>query len=181
MMNEPINKNLCHQFSVLLSYPVSGLQNTAIMCRDSLARISPDAACQLHEFIDFVDTADRAQIEEIYTSTFDLQPVCHPYVGYQLCGENQKRAMFLMKMQQIYRHYDYTPGNELPDHLCEILRFISRTNAPDCCQELIDDGVLPALEKIIQAIENDDHPYKRLLMTLQCFLSESRTENGALL
>ncbi len=24
------------------------------------------------------------QIEELYTITFDMQPVCYPYVGYQL-------------------------------------------------------------------------------------------------
>ncbi len=180
MMNGQISKNICRQFSELLSYPVPGVQETAIACKDTLSKNWPEAACQLHGFIDLLESTAPARVEEMYTSTFDLQPVCHPYIGYQLCGENQKRAMFLMKMQQIYREQDFIPGNELPDHLCEVLRFIGTVNAPECCRELIDDGVLPALEKIIQAIENDDHPYKGLLKALQRFLNESNAENGAL-
>ncbi|WP_051689835.1 nitrate reductase molybdenum cofactor assembly chaperone [Pelobacter seleniigenes] len=180
MMNCQISKNICRQFSALLSYPDSGVKQTAVACKDALFKTCPEAAGKLNEFIALVELADPARIEEMYTSTFDLQPVCHPYIGYQLCGESQKRALFLMKMQQIYRAQGFIPGNELPDHLSEVLRFIGTVNDPECCRELIDDGVLPALEKIIQAIENDDHPYKELLKALQSFLNKSNAENGAL-
>lgn len=179
-MNSRISKNICRHFSALLSYPDPGVQTTTADCKEGLSKACPEAAQQLDGFMTLVELADPARIEELYTSTFDLQPICHPYIGYQLCGESQKRALFLMKLRQIYREQEFVSGNELPDHLSEVLRFIGTTNAPECCRELINDGVLPALEKIIQAIENDDHPYKGLLKALQSFLNESNAENGAL-
>lgn len=180
LMNSQVNKDICRQFSTLLSYPVADLQTTASACQQALETAWPQAVDPLRGFMDMVETADQARVEEIYTSTFDLQPVCHPYIGYQLCGENQKRAIFLMKMQQIYREQGFNQGNELPDHLSEVLRFIGTSGTAESCQELVDDGLLPALEKIIQAIESDDHPYKGLLKALQNFLSQSNAENGAL-
>ena len=129
--------------------------------------------------MDLLETASQAQIEETFTSTFDLQPLSHPYVGYQLCGESQQRTMFLMKLQEIYRQHDYNSGSELPDHIGQVLRFIGITNDRSCRQELIEDGLLPALAKIIPEIENDDHPYKGLLKALQGFLSENSADKGA--
>ena len=174
------HQDICRQFATLLSYPEAGVQTTAAACRELLQENRPEVAPQLQSFVDLLATSDQAQIEELFTATFDLQPVCHPYVGYQLCGENQKRSIFLMKMHQIYREHDFNPGIELPDHLGEMLRFIGTTGDQICRQELISDGLLPAVEKIIAGIDNDDHPYKGLLKALHSFLHVSSAEKGAL-
>lgn len=173
------HQDICRQFAVLLSYPTTESQTTAASCQELLQENRPESTLQLDEFIDFLQSTAPARIEEMFTSTFDLQPLCHPFVGYQLCGESQQRTMFLIKLQEIYRQHDYNSGSELPDHICQILRFIGITSDQSCRQTLIDDGLLPALEKIILAIENDDHPYKGLLKTLQSFLSGSHAEKGA--
>ena len=175
-----IHQEICRHFAALLSYPDANAQTTAAACRTLLQQNCPDVVPGLQGFVDLLTTAEPSRIEEIYTATLDLQPVCQPYVGYQLCGENQKRGMFLMKMQQLYREHDFACGVELPDHLSEMLRFIGTTNDQDCRRDLIWDGVLPALEKIIQSIDNDDHPYKGLLKVLQRFLNEGSSEKGAL-
>ena len=180
MTSLQIHQDICRQFATLLSYPNAEASATAVACQKLLQENRPEIAPQLQNFVELVKSSDRARVEEIFTSTFDLQPVCHPYVGYQLCGESQQRTMFLMKLQELYRQHDYHPGGELPDHLSEMLRFIGITGDQSCRQELISDGVLPALEKIIQAIENDDHPYKGLLKALHSFLSDTGAEKGAL-
>ena len=174
------HQQICQQFSALLSYPDAAVQTTAAACQKLLQQHFPEVAPQLQSFITALAETDQARIEEIFTSTFDLQPLCHPFVGYQLCGESQQRTMFLMKLQEIYRQHDYSAGSELPDHISEMLRFIGRIDDQVCRDELIIDGLLPALEKIIAAIENDDHPYKGLLKTLQSFLTESSADKGAL-
>jgi nitrate reductase delta subunit len=174
------HQDICRQFAALLSYPDPELQKTAASCQQLLQENRPEVATQLQRFIDLLAATEQARIEEIFTSTFDLQPVCHPYIGYQLCGESQQRTMFLMKLQELYRQHDYQSGCELPDHLSEVLRFVGITNDQGCRQELIGDGVIPALEKLIPAIENDDHPYKGLLKALHSFLTESSAEEGAL-
>ena len=174
------HQQICRKFSALLSYPDTEVQATAAACQQLLQQNRPEVAPQLQSFITALAVTDQARIEEIFTATFDLQPLCHPFVGYQLCGESQQRTMILMKLQEIYRQHDYSSGTELPDHLSEVLRFIASTNDQVCRDELINDGLLPALEKIIAAIENDDHPYKGLLKTLQSFLTESSADKGAL-
>lgn len=85
-----------------------------------------------------------------------------------------------MQMQQLYRQHNFNQSSELPDHLGEMLRFVGTTNDQLCRQELIDDGLLPALEKIIAGIDNDDHPYQGLLKSLYSFLCESSAEKGDL-
>lgn len=174
------HQDICRQFSALLSYPTAEVQTTATACQHLLQENRSEAATQLGDFVAHLASTDPAKLEELFTATFDLQPLCHPYVGYQLCGENQKRGLFLMKMQQLYRLHDFNPSTELPDHLGEMLRFIGTTNDQVCRQELISDGVLPALEKIIAGLDNDDHPYQGLLKALHSFLSESSAEKGAL-
>jgi nitrate reductase delta subunit len=173
------HQDICRQFAVLLSYPDSEVQANAAACRELLQKNQLEPAAQLQNFIELLESADQAQIEEMFTSTFDLQPLCHPYIGYQLCGESQQRTMFLIKLQEVYRQHDYNSGSELPDHISEMLRFIGITDDQNCRRELIDEGLLPALEKIIPAIENDNHPYKGLLKALQSFLSGSSAEKGA--
>ncbi len=173
------HQDLCRQFAALLDYPAADLRQTAADCLEQLRGNRPEVAAQLLPFADFLAASDRSRIEEVFTATFDLQPLCHPYVGYQLCGESQQRTMFLMKLQELYREHDFRTGSELPDHLSEMLRFIGCVNDVHCRRELIDDGLLPALEKIIQGIDNDDHPYQGLLKTLHSFLSERSAEKGA--
>jgi nitrate reductase molybdenum cofactor assembly chaperone NarJ/NarW len=173
MTNSQAHQDICRQFADLLSYPTETVRETTIACQGLLRPLRPEAAAQLQSFAEFLLTTEGARIEEIFTSTFDLQPICHPYVGYQLCGESQQRGMFLMKLNVIYREHGYDPGRELPDHFSELLRFIGSSDDRNCCQILIDDGLLPAVEKIISGIENDDHPYKWLLKSLRSFLTES--------
>ena len=175
-----VHQDICRQFAALLSYPDAEVQTTAITCQQSLQINCSESAPQLQKFVEYLASTDQAQSEELFTATFDLQPLCYPYVGYQLCGENEKRGMFLMQMQQLYRQHNFNQSSELPDHLGEMLRFVGTTNDQLCRQELIDDGLLPALEKIIAGIDNDDHPYQGLLKSLYSFLCESSAEKGDL-
>ena len=80
--------------------------------------------------------------------------------------------MFLMKLNEIYKQHDFQAGLELPDHIGEMLRFVGITDDQNCRQELLDDGLAPALEKLIPGIENDEHPYKGVLKALHSFLTE---------
>lgn len=169
------HQELCRDFAVLLSYPDAQVKEQAAVCAAHMKEISSEAATSLQSFLDFIETNDICRIEEAFTGTFDLQSLCHPYVGYQLCGESQQRTMFMLKLRELYQQYDFISGNELPDHLAEVLRFVGSITDQDCRLEIIQDGILPALEKITQGIESDDHPYVALLNALQSFLSETAT------
>jgi nitrate reductase delta subunit len=172
------HQGLCRQFAVLLSYPDQGIAVTADACFEHLQQISPDASASMQSFKLFIESNDISRIEEAFTGTFDLQSLCHPYVGFQLCGESQQRTMFMIKLRELYQQYDFTSGNELPDHLTEVLRFIGSIADQDCRLEIIQDGLLPALAKITQGIESDGRPYVALLNALQSFLTETAEPAG---
>ncbi len=172
-----MNLDLCLNFGELLSYPNERLKPVAADCYRQLKEQEPGAAAIFADFIDFLEARELPQIEEIFTATFDLQALCHPYVGYQLCGESQARTMFLMKLQELYAEHDFSAGTELPDHLSVLLRFIAATSDPAGNREIIIDALLPTLEKILKGIETEDQPYRQLIRALQTYLT-NKVETG---
>ena len=174
------HQEICCQFSTLLSYPEQSVVEQAVACSAQIKEVSAEASASLASFTDFLEANDISRIEEAFTGTFDLQSLCHPYVGYQLCGESQQRTMFMIKLQELYKQHEFVSGNELPDHLTEVLRFIGSISDQECRQEIIQDGLLPALEKITRGIESEGHPYVALLKALQSFLSETVTSEECL-
>lgn len=167
------HQDLCRQFAILLSYPGQSVAADAATCSANLRQINAEATVSLQSFSRFLEANNISRIEEAFTGTFDLQSLCHPYVGYQLCGESQQRTMFMIKLKELYQQHDFIPGNELPDHLTEVLRFIGFISDQECRLEIIQDGLLPALAKMTEGIENDGHPYMALLKSLQSFLTET--------
>jgi nitrate reductase delta subunit len=80
----------------------------------------------IDRFQDFVKSVSITDLEELYTSTFDVNPVCFPYPGFHLFGENFNRADFLVKLKQKYQEHGFiAPDHELADHLAITLQFLS--------------------------------------------------------
>ncbi len=172
MTNSVLQKELCLAFATLFSYPEATARQTADACTERLRELDSAAAAPLASFAVFLKGEELSRLEELFTATFDLQPLCHPYVGYLLCGESQQRTLFLIRLQQLFREYGFAPGGELPDHLATLLRFIGTVADRECCQELIRDGLLPALEKLTEGLEAEQ-PYAALVQALQSFLTET--------
>ncbi len=175
------HQKLCREFAALFSYPDASVRERAASCAAHLQQISAEATASLESFIRFLEANGSSGVEQAFTGTFDLQALCHPYVGYQLCGESQQRTMFLIKLRELYRQYNFTSEGELPDHLSEVLRFLGSIAEQACRQEIIEDGLLPALAKMTQGIEADQHPYVDLIRALQSFLSVTAATESELL
>ena len=173
MLSATTMQTVCRHFAALLGYPDGTTRSGAASCAGLLGDACAAASPSFAGFSRFLETHEDARIEEIYTATFDLQPACHPYVGYQLCGESQQRALFLMQLQQLYRQHGFAGGSELPDHLATMLRFIAAVDDPCCRAELIRDGLLPALDKMLAQTQTGTQPYAQLLQSLQLFLRHS--------
>ena len=166
-------RELFEIFSALFTYPGAGTGERAGAGAARLAGAFPSAATALGEFAAFARPAGPAALQELYTAAFDLQPVCAPYLGHQLCGEDQRRGLFLLKLQEIYRAHGLTQEREMADHLSEVLRFLA--TAPDSPDRraLIADGLLPVLGKMAGAFSGAGHPYGRLLDALWTSLESS--------
>jgi nitrate reductase delta subunit len=164
-------------FADLLAYPTPAIQQRTQACLSQLQESYPDAADALETFLHGLQQCPLEKMEELYTTTFDMQPVCYPYVGYHLFGESYKRGAFMAQLNEAYHASGYSAAQELPDHLSVVLRFLGLDFAnrqSDFCQALLNEGVKPALGKMLQAFgAQSDNPYFGLLSALQLFLLQT--------
>ena len=138
----------------LLEYPGAGLPEAARRCQNLASSLRATAAEALAPFLSFVDSAPLERLEELYTATFDLDPVCCPYAGHHLLGDDPKRALLMVKLQDRYRSAGFDAGRELPDHLSVVLRFLSIEEDPDLERDLL----APALRKMAASLDGQN-PY----------------------
>jgi nitrate reductase delta subunit len=164
-------------FADLLSYPTPVIVQQTEECLAQVQVSHPDAAILLKKFHGGVRQLTLEKVQELYTVIFDMQPVCYPYIGYQLFGESYKRGAFMAQLNEAYRAAGYSAGQELPDHLSIALRFIgwdSANRQEDFCQALLNEGFIPALEKMLKTFgEQSKNPYFHLLSALQSFLVQT--------
>ncbi|PKN91000.1 MAG: hypothetical protein CVU44_21310 [Chloroflexi bacterium HGW-Chloroflexi-6] len=157
-------------FADLLEYPTPATSQQAKQCLEQVRALHPEAANALETFSDGLEKLSLEKIQELYTITFDMQPVCYPYVGYQLFGESYKRGAFMAQLNEAYHLANYSAGQELPDHLSIILHFLGLDSAKredDFGRALLAEGLPPALEKMLQTFDKQsENPYFGLLSAL---------------
>jgi nitrate reductase assembly molybdenum cofactor insertion protein NarJ len=111
------------------------------------------------EFFDEVAHVDPSGMEELYTRTFDLNPVATLEVGWHLWGEQYERGRFLADLRELQAHLGIDCGCELPDHLTVLLPTIAAM--PDNAD--LRDKCSKAIEKILVPLEAQGNPYRHLL------------------
>lgn len=167
MRNPHVNdREICRLFAGILEYPTPALADRVRACVERLVPTRPEAAEELRAFCEFVERTPLEKLEELYTHTFDLQVVCYPYVGYQLFGESYKRGAFLAGLKGQFKSYDFSSGNELPDHISVILRFLAVPPGEEIGRPLLEEALIPALAKMLRSFKDERHPYRRVLRAL---------------
>ncbi len=131
-----------------------------------------EATRLLKEFRASLGTIPRETMEELYTRTFHAEAACFPYVGYHLFGDGNHRVAFLAGLKEHYQTRDFSAGNELPDHLGVMLRFLARDDDSEERDELLSLCILPALRKMVQGFRDEANPYQKLLKAILLLLQE---------
>jgi nitrate reductase delta subunit len=150
----------------LMEYPTPSLPDQTRECAVALKAQRERAARHMAHFRIFVEQTGLCALEELYTATFDLTPVCYPYIGYQLFGDTYKRGEFLALLNARYRDIGIVIQGELPDHLGMVLRYLAQI--PDA--DLVNEGVIPTLERMIEQLK--DNPYRELVQAILAVLQE---------
>ncbi len=149
MTDSDSTQRLLQLFADILDYPRSGPPGGPVReCESVAAPLSAEATALLREFRAFAESVNLGRLEEVYSSTFDLDPSCYPYVGYHLLGESYKRSAFLQEIRSHYRAEGFVEGTELPDHIAVMLRFAAVTRDTDTAKEIVSHALLPALERM---------------------------------
>lgn len=174
-----IQDSTCHLFDLfadLLEYPTFSTSLKAGLCYEQLCQSHSEAGTLLESFYREIETRTLEQMQESYTTTFDMQPVCYPYVGYQLFGESYKRGSFMAQLNEAYDSSGFSAGNELPDHISIILRFLGLDIAKrenEFGATLLCEGLIPALKKMDEILKRQDgNPYRDVVAALLCALTD---------
>ncbi len=148
----------------LFTYPGPGADfaSQVSRCRSLAEERSPGRGEALAALEERARGMSQGEVEEMFTRTFEINPVCALEVGWHVYGEEYARGALMVRLRQELRQQGITETCELPDHLLHVLQLLGRLG-PELADDLAGRYVLPALSKMIEAVADKDCPYSGLL------------------
>jgi len=122
---------------------------------ENVLACSGSAAPALLEFAREIRCMPLSGLQELYTSTFDLYPVCALDLGWHLFGEDHKRGLLLVRMRRELRAHGIPETRELPDHLSHALLLLARM-APAQGEEFASVIVAPAVVRMLKCMPSSN-------------------------
>lgn len=155
--------NIYDALADVLAYPDERYQ---MRVQEALLAAPPEITRALAEFARELADKDTLDLQELFTVTFDLNPVCSLELGWHLFGENYDRGLLLVRMRELLRQYRLAETGELPDHLGYALRLIARMDA-EARHDFAAAIVLPALGKMLDSFREKHNPYEAVLRAIK--------------
>lgn len=178
-------------FGGLVSYPDQNYRELLKQCiaqldQARLSLLTPEnemqhenraliqAAPQMLAAVVTLELSTLEELEELYTRTFDINPVASLEIGWHLYGETYERGSFLVTMRALMRRFGIQESTELPDHLSNVLQVMGAME-PAEANPFYSQYLLPALTKIVNAFTGQNNPFEHLLAALKTFLEKQTT------
>jgi len=153
----------------LVTYPRESYLEDVDATGEDLGRLDSELRAAFVPFGDAMRGLSTDQQQELYTRTFDLNPMCTLDLGWHLFGEQYERGAFMVRMRQALDRHCIVENGELPDHLSHLLQLAACLD-PDAARALLDDALRPGLDKMLASLESADTPFKALLVTVRSVL-----------
>ncbi len=172
-----------HLYEILansLEYPGEDWNTRLERCKQWLTIQEPDVAVQFIRFRRKVKDLSIEKLQELYTQTFDLNPVCTLDIGYHVFGESYKRGELLAKLHETEEAFELGQANQLPDHLPVLLRLLTKLEDAELRLALISEILIPALAKMLDALSQTDNPYRDLIEVISNALKNEVPEGSQL-
>jgi len=163
MLNYPQREQL--QDSSKFRVEVLSIADSRFMILDS------QITNHLELFKQSIEHLSLQEMEELYTRTFDINPVASLEIGWHLFGETYDRGAFLVKMREMLRQHNIEESSELPDHLTHCLLVFGRMSKNESA-EFARQYLLPSLDKIIDGFQGKENPYEHLLLALKNLIEQ---------
>jgi nitrate reductase delta subunit len=156
-------------FADLFRYPDITGKDRVLAAATALRRGDDELEAILEPFEQMFRHRDAIDLEELYTHTFDINPVCSLEVGWHLFGEDYSRGAFLVRMRERMRQVGVEETSELPDHLPQVLAVLGRV-PDDEGKSLSCEFVLPAVNKMLAGLGEKKNEYRAVLEAVRSFL-----------
>jgi len=153
----------------LVRYPAAGYGRDLEALAAAVEAEAPEAARRLAEFGGRIRGVPVGELQELFTRTFDFDPLCALEIGWHLYGEDYARGAFLVRLRQALMEHGVEEGGELPDHLATVLALLPRLDPVEAA-ELVATAVRPALGRIRAALARAQSPFEPLLDAIDALL-----------
>lgn len=163
-----LEPNMYDALAAVLSYPGEDYRDLVERCITNTNRpiVPKEARDLLFIFAEQVRQLSTEQVQELFTQTFDLNPLCSLELGWHLFGENYDRGIMLVRMRQELRRHGIPETTELPDHLTCALRLLARMDDA-AAEDFAGAIVLPALAKMLAAVKDKRALYENVLAAVR--------------
>jgi len=156
--------------SKLFDYPDNSYREHITTVADALRAEYPSASVELEEFLKLLPL-DTYDIQELYTKSFEVQAITSLEIGYVLYGDDYTRGEVLSNLSAEHKAVGNDCGEELADHLGNVLRLIPRMKDRELLTELVTLMVAPAVENMMKeytpsSMQQKDRLYKKQHKTL---------------
>ncbi|MFB3815352.1 MAG: nitrate reductase molybdenum cofactor assembly chaperone [Terriglobales bacterium] len=161
-----MNRDTYDALAGLLTYPAPNFRQQMALW---IGVLPPAVGSAVVQFAAEVSDFSLEQVQELFTQTFDLNPLCSLELGWHLFGENYERGLLLVRMREELRRAGVEESAELPDHMTHALRLLGRMDherAVDFAAAIL----LPALMKMLESMRGKNTPYEHVLRALAAAL-----------
>jgi nitrate reductase assembly molybdenum cofactor insertion protein NarJ len=158
--------------AALLEYPESPPHDACAAALAACAGANARAAVHVAAFAGAATDLTLDELQELYTRTFDFDGDTALYVGHQLFAEDGRRGLFIAGMMDRNARLGLTAGGELADHLAPVLRSLARDHETEEARELVASALLPAIAKVLPAVERRADMYAALLRAIVIVLDD---------
>ncbi len=139
----------------LFVYPQAEYPERVKEVSSKLESSYPEACELLSHFIKFLPEHDLRMLQEIYTRSFDVQAITTLDIGYVLFGDDYKRGQLLSHLNREHLQHHVDCGQELADHLPNILKLVAKLEEGDLLVDMIDEILAPALHQMIMEFNDN--------------------------
>ena len=133
----------------LFKYPDDDFMQHLQVCEDLLDTDYPEAGKELKIFSEYIGKVTEDARQELFTKTFDVQPICYLDLGYVMFGEDYKRGAFLLNMQTEQLKVSNDCGTDLSDNLCNVLTLMDKSTDDTFVEDLVWRIIIPCVKKMI--------------------------------
>jgi len=170
----PVIGRIYSLFARVLDYPGNDISGQVKELAMKVGASNSEAAESLRKFQSELQAMPLGQVQELYTSTFDMRPDRTTNLGCHLFGEDVRRNLFMAQLKVRMEARHIVMGSELPDHLSLVLQLLATEDSEDEARTLIGDCLSPAVARILLTFEENPNPYANALQALAIVLNQER-------
>lgn len=138
----------------LFKYPEENFKLHVKENQDFIDKYYSEAGKELQIFSEYIHNHSLNEERELFTKTFDVQPICYLDLGYVMFGEDYKRGAFLLSMQSEQYKINNDCGTDLSDNICNVLTLMAKSEDDAFVEDLVWTIFIPSVKKMMAEFDS---------------------------